>query len=58
MNKCKDCSANPIVCEYCIDNKNNTKALDSCNEKIIAYNNEQYDNTTKKISKSVILLPP
>lgn len=49
MNHCKNCSANPIVCEYCIYKDKNVDTTDTYNEKIIYYNNDKYDNTSKKI---------
>lgn len=51
MNKCEKCSANPIVCEYCIHKNSyaNKSSKNSYNEKVIYYNSERYDNESKKI---------
>lgn len=49
MNKCKTCSADPVMCEYCIYNKNEENNKDTCDEKIIFYDNKKFDNGSKKI---------
>lgn len=53
MNKCKEClkcSANPIVCEYCIYNNCNDEEIEEAsNEKIIFYNKVPDDNTSQKV---------
>lgn len=50
MNKCKDCSASLIVCEYCKYNKNGNDK-DIVDNKIIFYNNIPDDNKSKKICR-------
>lgn len=49
MIECKKCNANSIVCDYCIHKNNKSNNQNQDNEKIIYYNNTQYDNETKKV---------
>lgn len=52
MNNCKNCNADPTICEYCIYKNGAVDKEDTNNEKIINYNNMKYDNTSKKICSS------
>lgn len=50
MNNCKNCDADPQVCEYCIYKKNKNSINNSDNnEKIIYYYNMKDDNTSQKV---------
>lgn len=54
MDNCKNCRANPIVCEYCIY-KNGAKDEENkdINDKnVIYFNNVKDDNTSQKICPS------
>ncbi|HJJ12542.1 MAG TPA: hypothetical protein OIM48_04485 [Clostridiaceae bacterium] len=51
MDKCKECSADASICEYCIYNEKDAEKYveDTTNDNIIYYNNEKYDNVSKKV---------
>jgi len=45
---CIECTADPLVCEYCIYSKKEIDVEDNNAENIINLNNEKYDGKSKK----------
>lgn len=45
---CKECTADPLVCEYCIYSKDGIDEENNNNKNIIHFNSDIYDGKSKK----------